>query len=468
MKKHNALKVVIITLLVFILLSWLLPAAMYQTTYQEIGRSQVGIFDLFSYNYLSTVLSYFGYVAAFVLVVGGFYGVLIKTGAYRRMLDAICKKFKGKEAICLAIIMLLFAVATSFCGVQLALLMFFPFVISLVLMMGYNKLAATAVTAGSVAVGLMGTTFAYSTIQVLAQYLSVTVTSEIWTKLIILVIGLVLLIFYVVKFGKKAGTKEDADKNDYIPEPVKGNKKKRVWPLVVILDVIFVVMILGFISWYGAFNLTTFDDATTAVTEFAIADFPIFGKILGVGLPSFGNWSLFELITVMIVAIIVMKFVYGIKWDEVIEGFGAGVKKALLPAAIILLIYTCLVLTTYNSYQLFLYKAILSLSKGFNIFTTGLVIIVSSIFSGDALYAFYNVIPYFMSVVKDTSVYPLVAVIFQSLFGLATLVLPTSVPLMVTLAYLKVPYQKWLKYIWKILVTLLVILFIIFTIVFMI
>ena len=64
MKKHNALKVVIITLLVFILLSWLLPAAMYQTTYQEIGRSQVGIFDLYSYNYLSTVLIYFGYVAA--------------------------------------------------------------------------------------------------------------------------------------------------------------------------------------------------------------------------------------------------------------------------------------------------------------------------------------------------------------------------------------------------------------------
>ena len=113
MKKHNALKVVIITLLVFILLSWLLPAAMYQTTYQEIGRSQVGIFDLFSYNYLSTILSYFGYVAAFVLVVGGFYGVLIKTGAYRRMLDAICKKFKGKEAICLAIIMILFAIIYS-------------------------------------------------------------------------------------------------------------------------------------------------------------------------------------------------------------------------------------------------------------------------------------------------------------------------------------------------------------------
>ena len=169
MKKHNALKIVVITLLLFVLLTWILPCATYQTEYTEIGRYQVGLFDLLSYQ--STVFGYFGYVALFVLVVGGFYGVLYKTGAYRKLLDSLCKKFKGKEVICLIIIMALFAILTSFAGLQLALLMLFPFVISLVLMMGYNKSAAVAVTAGSVAVGLMGTTFAYNTTQILQQYL---------------------------------------------------------------------------------------------------------------------------------------------------------------------------------------------------------------------------------------------------------------------------------------------------------
>ena len=74
MKKHNALKVVGITLLLFALLTWILPCATYQTEYTEVGRYQVGLFDLLSYQ--STVLGYFGYVALFVLVVGGFYGVL--------------------------------------------------------------------------------------------------------------------------------------------------------------------------------------------------------------------------------------------------------------------------------------------------------------------------------------------------------------------------------------------------------
>ncbi len=461
MKKHNALKVVGITLLVFALLTWILPCATYQTEYTEVGRYQVGLFDLLSYQ--STVLGYFGYVALFIIVVGGFYGVLYKTGAYRIMLDSLCKKFKGKEAVCLIVIMALFAILTSFAGLQLALIMLFPFVISLVLMMGYNKLAAVAVTAGSVAVGLMGTTFSYNTTQVLQQYLSVEITDLIWAKVILLVLGIVLLAFSVFKFGKKNSTKKCEDKDDFIPEAVKSKDKKKVWPLVVILDLILLVTILGFISWNTAFSISLFDDVTTSVTEFELFGFPIFSKILG-AVQAFGNWSLLELITIMLLAIIILKFVYKIKWDDVFDGFAKGAKKALLPALIVILIYTCLVLTTYDPYQLVIYKFILGLTKGFNIFTTGLVVLLSSIFNGDPLYAFYSVLPYFVSVVTDTNNYQLVAVIFQAIYGIVTLVAPTSIPLMVTLAYTKVPYGSWLKYIWKLLVALLVVAFITFTI----
>ena len=462
MKKHNALKIVVITLLLFVLLTWILPCATYQTEYTEIGRYQVGLFDLLSYQ--STVFGYFGYVALFVLVVGGFYGVLYKTGAYRKLLDSLCKKFKGKEVICLIIIMALFAILTSFAGLQLALLMLFPFVISLVLMMGYNKSAAVAITAGSVAVGLMGTTFAYNTTQILQQYLSVELTDLIWAKIILLVLGIVLLSLFIFKFGKKESTKKCEDKEDFIPEEVKSKERKRVWPLVVILDLILLVTILGFISWNGTFEITLFDDVTTAVTEFELFGFPIFGKLLG-AVQAFEYWTLVDLITLMLIAIVIIKFVYKIKWDEVFDGFAKGAKKALLPALLVVLIYTSLVLTTYDPYQLVIYKFILGLTKGFNIFTTGLVILISSIFNGDPLYAFYSVLPYFVSVVTDTNNYQLVALIFQAIYGIVTLVAPTSIPLMLTLAYTKVPYGSWLKYIWKLLVALLVVAFIIFTVI---
>ena len=469
MKKHNALKVVIITLLLFALITWILPCATYQTEYTEVGRYQVGLFDILSYQ--STVFGYFGYIALFVLVVGGFYGVLYKTGAYRRMLDSLVKKFKGKEVICLVIVMALFALLTSFAGLQLALLMLFPFVISLVLMMGYNKLAATAVTAGSVAVGLMGTTFSYNTTQVLQQYLSVELTDLIWAKVVLLVLGVAILSLFVFKFGKKAGTKKVEDKNDFIPEEVKTTKSKdkdkkhkvKVWPLVLILDLILIVAILGFIPWNNSFSITLFEEVTTAITEFELFGFPIFGKILG-GVSPFGYWNLVELITLMLLAIIILKFVYKIKWDDVFDGFGKGVKKALVPALIVILIYTCLVLTTYDPYQLVIYKFILGLTKGFNIFTTGLVVLISSIFNGDPLHAFYSVLPYFVSVVTDTNNYQLIAVIFQAIYGIVTLVAPTSIPLMLTLAYTNTSYKDWFKYIWKLLVALLVLAFIVFTV----
>ncbi len=471
MKKHNTLKVVIITLLLFALLTWILPCATYQTEYTDLGRYQVGLFDILSYQ--STVLGYFGYVALFVLVVGGFYGVLYKTGAYRRVLDSLVKKFKGKEVICLVVIMAVFAFLTSFAGLQLALLMLFPFVISLVLMMGYNKLAATAVTAGSVAVGLMGTTFSYNTTQVLQQYLSVELTDLIWAKIVLLVLGVVLLALFVLKFGKKASTKKIDDKEDFIPEEIKATKSKekdkdkkhkiKVWPLVLILDLILIVTILGFIPWNSAFGITLFDDVTTAITEFELFGFPIFGKILG-AVSAFGYWSLLELITLMLLAIIIIKFVYKIKWNDIFDSFGKGVKKALVPALIVILIYTCLVLTTYDPYQLVIYHFILGLTKGFNIFTTGLVVVISSIFNGDPLYAFYSVLPYFVSVVTDTNNYQLIAVIFQSLYGIVTLVAPTSIPLMITLAYTNTSFKDWFKYIWKLLVALLVLAFIVFTV----
>ncbi len=461
MKKHKVLKVAIITLLICALLTWIIPCATYQMEYSEIGRYQVGLFDILSYQ--STVLGYFGYVALFVLVVGGFYGVLFKTGAYRAMLDSICKKFKGKEAIFVIVIISLFAILTSFAGLQLALLMFFPFVISLLLMMGYSRVATVAVTAGSVAVGLMGTTFAYNTTQVLQEYLSVELTDLIWAKVILLVIGIILLALSVVKFSKKDSLKKEIEKDEFIPEPVKGKAKKRIWPLVIILDLIFLVMVLGFITWSNSFGIDLFTDVYTAVTEFELFGFPIFGKILGAVSP-FGYWSLLELITIMILAVIIIKFVYKIKWDEIINAFGKGVKKALLPAIIVILIYTVLVLTTYDPYQLVIYKVILGLSKGFNIFTTGLVIVLSSIFNGDPVYAFYSVLPYFVSVVTDTNYYQMIAVIFQALYGIVTLVAPTSIPLMLTLAYTGTSYKDWFKYIWKLLVALLVVAFIIFTI----
>lgn len=214
MKKHNAVKVVLITLLVVLLLSWILPAAYYSGEYVSEGRVQMGLFDLF--NYPLTSLSYFGYIALFFVLVGGFYGVLGKIPAYRTFLDKIVAMFNGMEKLFISIVMILVAVIVSICGVQFEMFLFFPLIVAVILLMGYDKFVAAMTVVGSTAVGLAGTTYAYNNLNVLLSALSLKLDYEIGVRTVILLVGLVLLIFntilYINKMGKKAPAKVEAKK----------------------------------------------------------------------------------------------------------------------------------------------------------------------------------------------------------------------------------------------------------------
>ena len=504
MKKHNTFKVVLITLLVMMLLTWILPAAYYSGTYVDQGRVQMGLFDLFTYP--MTSISYFGYIAAFVLIVGGFYGVLNKIGAYRTMLDKLVAKFKGKEVVVLSIIMILIALLTSICGLQLGLIIFFPMIVSLILLMGYDKIVAALAVVGSTMIGMLGTTFGYNNTGIIPSILRNNFTDDMLTKCILLFLGMVLSIFNTIWYIKKSKTSNkktnvkkvtvkeekkttkvakttkknsskdtkaavkeekvivvtDEEEDDLVPATISG-KKHVVWPLAVVLSLIFVILVLAFISWAGAFGLTVMNEATSAVTGFEVFGFTLFGKLLGT-VDAFGSWSVMDLIVVLMVSMLVLALMYKVKFDDVIDGFAKGVKQALAPALIFVLLYTILVVTTYHPFQLVIYKAILGITDGFNVFTTFVVGILSALFNVDPAYAFQSSLPYLASIVKNADNYPIVAVVYQAAYGLTMLVAPTSLILMGTLAYLKVSYGKWFKTIWELLLELLVVLLIVFTI----
>lgn len=519
--KHNTVKVVLVTLAVFVLLTWILPAAYFQNSYIEQGRVQMGIADLFSYP--TTALSYFGYIALYILVVGGFYGILSKIGAYRTLLDKLSSAFKKHGKVAVSIIMVLLAVITSICGLQLGLIMFFPFLISLVLLMGYDKIVAALTVVGSTMIGVAGTTFAYSNTSIIISVLSLKITSNMLVKVIILVLGLALLIFNTVRYiskiekeekaaakkklaeEKKAKKEEEkkatksttkkatkdtkttkttakkstkttvaAEKkeevkvvkaagkyDEFIPKAVRG--KHNVWPLVVILSLVFIVMILAFISWSNAFSNTAFESATKSVTEFKVFGFALFGKLLG-NINAFGSWTLADLMGLMIVAAGLLMIIYKVKFSEGLEAFAAGAKKALEPAVLVILIYTGLVIVTYHPFQLVIYKFLFGFTKGFNVITSTIAAILSSVFNAEPLYAFQSVLPYFASLVSKKSTLAIVGVVYQSIYGITMLIAPTSVVLMTVLSYLGVSYKEWLKNIWKLFLELLAVLIIIFLI----
>ena len=217
--KSSVLKIVLLTVLALMLMSWILPAAYYSEQYIDQGRVQMGFFDLF--NYPVTALSYFGYIAFFVLAIGGFYGILNKIPAYRTFLDNFVGRVQGREVRFFAFIMLLIAALVSLGGMQIPLLVFFPMLVSVILLLGYDKIVAAMILVGSTAVGLIGSTYAYGNTNIIMTVLSLDITSEVIAKLIILLLGLALLVLNVLLYIKKTNTVTKVIKKDSKKSSVK-------------------------------------------------------------------------------------------------------------------------------------------------------------------------------------------------------------------------------------------------------
>jgi len=462
MKKNNIFKVVCITILIAVILTWILPSTYYSSSIVDNGKLQIGLVDLF--NYLTAIVSYFGYIPVYILAVGGFYGVLYQTDSYRNLLDKIVKTYKGNEWIFLTIVMILFAVITSVTGLSLGLFFLFPFVITTILLMGYSKITSLLVTVGSICIGLLGTSYSITEVGIINSYLNLSASDELVTKLVLLVIGLVVLIVNVLLYAKKHRIDEPR-KGFLYPET--NNTKAKTWPLVLILDVVLLIMVLSHISWSQVFEVTLFDEILTNLNKVKVGDFPIFTKLVG-GLSAFGNWQMTDLINLVLVSTLCVAVLCKVKLNDMINAFGAGAKRALRPAFVTSLIYLLVLISAFHPYNLTIIEPILKLTESFNVVIMSLVAFVSHLLNVELYYSASNIIPYVASTITDTTVYGVIAIIWQATYGFAMLFVPTSAVLILGLSYLNVSYFKWLKAIWKLVLQLLVILLVIFLILVMI
>lgn len=465
MKKNNILKVMLITIFITVVLTWIVNASYFDGNTNEIvsngTKLQVGIFNLFNY-FMMAATSYFGYIPLYILAIGGFYGILYQTNGYRNLLDKIVSKYEGNEWVFLTLSMIILAVITSVTGISFGLLFIFPFIITVILLMGYNKVTSALVTVGSVCVGLIGTTYSLTDVSTINQVLSLQPDNEIIARLIILVVTLLVLIFNVLLYARKH--KIDTPRKGFL-YPESGNPKAKTWPITLVFDLVVVIMVLAFLSWTDMFGVQLFDDALESINNFEIGGFPIFAKILGQeSLPAFGAWSQSDLFILVIVAGLIIAFLCKVKFDDMIKGFFEGAKRAVLPACVAVLAYTIFFVCSSISFPII--KPVLQATDSFNIVIMTISGLLANFFSIEMYYSAVDFLPFIKTLFLDN--YPLIAVIWQATNGLVKLFVPTSAILVVTLSYLNVSYWKWLKSIWKLLLELLVVLLTIFLIMFMI
>ena len=226
MKKHNAIKVILVTTLICVILTWIFKAAYFQSEFVDQGLVQMGLFDLFSYSLTS--LSYFGYVALYMICVGGFYGILNKIPAYHKLVSGISNKMSKHSVVWLSVMIVLIGIITSVCGLQLGLILFFPFVATIVLLMGFDKIVVALTLVGSSMAGIIGTTTGYSNVGLLNSYLGTDVTNNIPLKIAILIVALFLVILNTVLYIRRNNKVVSVKKVEKVSEESTKEEKIKV------------------------------------------------------------------------------------------------------------------------------------------------------------------------------------------------------------------------------------------------
>jgi uncharacterized ion transporter superfamily protein YfcC len=384
-------------------------------------------------------------VCVFILMVGGFLGVVMKTGAVDAGIARIIQRLGGREKWLIPILMLLFGLGGTTYGMWEETMAFYPLLIPVFLAAGYDAVVGISVILLGAGAGVISSTVNPFATGIAAGFAGVSLGEGIVLRILQWIVFESAAIWYVSAYaarvkknpsrsmvGVGAGKIQVSMEE---PQPVFTPKRKVI---MVLFTLVFLVMIYGVIP---------FDE-------------------MGLPLPVLGWWFP-ELSALFLLGGVVIGFLDGQREDEVAETFVAGCADLLGVAFIIGISRGITVLmndggitdtilhwgeealsgTGAVSFVLLVYLLYLPLT----------VLIPSS--SGLATLSVPIMAPLgeFAGVGGD-----LVVTAFQSASGLVNIVTPTAAVVMGALALGHVPYDRWLKYVWK-----LVLYFLLLTMVFL-
>ena len=449
-KQKDLYKWIGIALFVAFALSWIIPAGSFsEGKFYESGMNYLGLTDISTvafyaiYFCLSTVL--------YFLALGGFYGVISKTDGYSALVKKCSKLVKKKTVVSSIVIVVLLVALTSILRSTLALIVFVPFIISILLNANFDKINAMGVTFGSILVGTLAATYGSEGIYWFNSYVGTDINTGLVYRIILSGIFLVLFILFTVlkvrKIGKTNKNSKNAEETVDLYEVTESRGKTKVWPTIVVLSVIFILIILGYVDWATNFGIEVFNKFHEWLTTLTIGkEFAIFKYILGTGTTALGTWEITVLTVIVLIATIITAIINNVKGKEFASNFGAGLGKILKPVSLYALAFAVFVTFYMTQCMAFISDWFIGLTSGFNPFITTISAFISSIFHADLGYTGYIV----GSVLTNTYANDLnlAHTLYVSTYGLVQVLVPTSSILLFGLSYMNIDYKSWFKYIW--------------------
>lgn len=241
-----------------------------------------------------------------------------------------------------------------------------------------------------------------------------------------------------------------------------------------------VILILGLVPWNSLFEIEVFENFHTWLTSLTIpefklfgitfSEFPLFDNLISSSFAPFGEWTSInygnvgnQLMTMNLIVVLTVLLIIcaRVKFEDAVEGFVSGVKKMIPTALLVSLAYVVLVTSFNKGFIESIIEWAMELVGGFNIVVVSLLSIIGSLFSVDFFYTVVGVFTVITGYVEDTSVISCLDVIYQAMYYLVMLIGPTSIMLIFGLSYLNIPYKEWLRYIWRFILELFILIIVI-------
>jgi uncharacterized ion transporter superfamily protein YfcC len=381
-------------------------------------------------------------VALFVLVIGGFLGVTMKTGAIQGAIFQIVGGLRGRERLLIPILMVVFAIGGTTFGMAEESLAFYALIITVMIAAGYDSLVGASILLLGCGIGVLGSTINPFATGIASGFAGTSIDAGLIGRLVILVIGTAIGIWFVMRYAAKVR----ADPSASLVHDMKAENEARFLAgsttdesvsltgqqklVLVLFFAAFAVMIYGVIPWEDlGIGIPTlwwwFPEMTASFLLFAI----LIGVVARMGEGGLTSTFVDGARDLLGVALII----------GIARGITVIMNNGLITDTVLSWAETAVADLGGVVFIILMYILFLPLS----------FLIPSS--SGLATVA----MPIMAPLASFADVPPqLVVTAYQTANGLLNLVTPTSAVVMGGLAIARVGYGTWLRFVWPVLILL--------------
>lgn len=441
-------------------------------------------------------------VCLFVMVLGGFLGIVSKTDALNTGISVLVHNMKGSELAIIPVLMAVFALGGSTYGMCEETVGFYALLSATMMAAGYDSLTGAMIVLLGAGVGCLGSTVNPFCTGVAAaalkdMHIAADQSVIIGLGFVLLVVSYLISVFFAMQYAKSVKADpsrtlmtsaeieaaEETYKNDDLTEKevrLTGKQRCVLW----VFAITFAVMIISFIPWtklgvdffemdaasHDEVTQLTTDDLTKTFAEKDLGKLEVKGEAqytvtkevtdnagwssLLTGVP-IGQWYFPESTTWFLLLGIIIGIIGGLSEHEIVDAFMTGSGEMMSVVLVIAVSRAVTVLMNSTGLSTWVLQSASDALAG----TSGVVFSVGSYLLYFALSflipstsGMANVsMPIMGPLAQNLGFNPAVMImIFSAASGVVNLFTPTNGAIMGGLALSRIQYSTWIKFVVKI------------------